>query len=135
MGGAVISALVVSNMASSYKLTKAEFGLRSYSVALPEVLDDSADAQSSTHVVKSRSFDLQPKDKPAGSSLKQKLKSWLKGGSTPKKTDKEESGENDMLTITHRESPLHKRSWMTGKTPFPSAGVEQVQGTDISRKI
>ena len=120
-------------MASSYKLTKAEFGLRSYSVALPDVSDDSTNdftTHRSTNVVKSRSFDLHPKDKTAGPSIKDKLKGWLRGGSPRKKAVKAESREDEQLTVSHKDSPLHKRSWLTGKNLVPTE-LEQVQGTPL----
>eukprot|EP00731_Ephydatia_muelleri_P031045 Em0022g559a len=114
-------------MASNYKLSKAEFGLRSYSIALPEVPEDVLQDNSAHQVVKSRSFDLQPGEKTTGTSIKQKLKGWLTRGSSKNKTEKGEKRVNEQPATTHRESPLHKRSWLSGKTNDTPTEVEEVK--------
>ena len=128
MGGA--GALL--SMASNYKFSQAEFGLRSYSVALPEVSEDVVQDPSAhqVHVVKSRSFDLQPEEKTTGTSLKQKLKGWLTRG---KKAEKWERGKNEQPTTTRRESPLHKRSWLSGKSKGTATDVEEAIGQHKTR--
>lgn len=124
-------------MASEYKLSKAEFGLWSYSIALPEVSEDvnmQEDPSAAHQVVKSRSFDLQPEEKKTGASLKQRLKGWLTRESPKKKTEKRERRVNDQPSTTHRESPLHKRSWLSGKSNSTPTEVEEVRGKPACRR-
>ena len=116
------------NMASNYKLSKAEFGLRSYSIALPGVPEDVLQDNSAHQVVKSRSFDLQPGEKTTGTSIKQKLKGWLTRGSSKNKTEKGEKRVNEQPATAHRESPLHKRLWLSGKTNDTPTEVEEAKG-------